>query len=128
MNLKSYLGQLQKSIETRKEINVQYFRAIETTPNQVGYLEGRLYFWDGSFLEFYEALSVRGVTLVRTDYAYHYQTADNDLIFRYDNAPHHPEISTHPHHKHTATGLEATKPPHLNDILGEIDALLYPTE
>ena len=50
------------------------------------------------------------------------------MIFRYDNAPHHPEVTTHPHHKHTATGVEAATPPDLSDVLREIDAHLYPPE
>ena len=128
MYLERYFGRIQKILETRSEITIEHFQAIETQPDQEGLIEGKLRFWDGSLLAFVEIVEERGVTLRKVDYAYHYQTASNQLIFRYDNAPHHPEISTHPHHKHTATGLEATKPPHLNDILGEIDALLYPTE
>ena len=33
-------------------------------------------------------------------YSYHYQNSQNELVFRYDNAEHHPEILTFPHHKH----------------------------
>jgi len=35
-------------------------------------------------------------------YSYYWLTADNDLIIGWDNAPHHPQIATHPHHKHLA--------------------------
>lgn len=63
-------------------------------------MEARLLFWDGSLLEFVEVLTVRGVILVKTDYVYHHQDSNNNLIFRYDNAPHHPEIASLPHHKH----------------------------
>jgi hypothetical protein len=42
------------------------------------------------------------------------------LIFRYDNAPHHPEIVTYPHHKHTPTAIELASPPHLVQVLQEI--------
>ena len=46
--------------------------------------------------------------------------------FRYDNAPHHPEISTHPHHKHIGERekLSDTAEPTLSQILDEIQTLL----
>jgi len=34
------------------------------------------------------------------DYAYIYLDASGNRIFQYDDAPHHPGISTHPHHLH----------------------------
>jgi len=33
-------------------------------------------------------------------YSYYWLDDENNLIIGWDNAPHHPEISTHPHHKH----------------------------
>ena len=33
-------------------------------------------------------------------YSFHYMTADDTTIFRYDNARHYPEMHTYPHHKH----------------------------
>ena len=37
-------------------------------------------------------------------YAFHWQTATGDLIMRWDNAPHFPNLTTFPHHKHLASG------------------------
>jgi len=34
------------------------------------------------------------------DYVYQYLDPQGKRVFRYDDAPHHPEISTHPHHLH----------------------------
>ncbi|SEH05824.1 toxin-antitoxin system TumE family protein [Candidatus Venteria ishoeyi] len=34
-------------------------------------------------------------------YAYHWQDHSGNLICRWDNAPHWPEIASYPHHKHT---------------------------
>jgi len=39
-------------------------------------------------------------------YAYHYMDKDNSMIFRYDNAKHHPEIKTFPNHKHIQSKIE----------------------
>jgi hypothetical protein len=33
-------------------------------------------------------------------YAYHWQSQNGDLLCRWDNAPHWPDIATYPHHKH----------------------------
>lgn len=33
-------------------------------------------------------------------YSYHFQNEANQMIFQYDNAEHHSEIETYPHHKH----------------------------
>lgn len=34
------------------------------------------------------------------DYAYQYLDSEGRQVFRYDDAPHHPEVSTHPDHLH----------------------------
>jgi len=34
-------------------------------------------------------------------YSYHWQDANGKLIIRWDNSPHHRQIRTFPHHKHT---------------------------
>ena len=36
----------------------------------------------------------------RRFYAFHYMTADNATIFRYDNSDYHPGLPHEPHHKH----------------------------
>jgi hypothetical protein len=39
-------------------------------------------------------------TKTETKYSYHLQTKTGRLIYRWDNAPHHRDIPTFPHHKH----------------------------
>jgi len=73
-----------------------------------GYVRFRADLVDGSRLFALEFVDAR---LKRLRYSYHYQDASGDLIFRYDNAPHHPEVRTHPHHKHTPHGVEEAEPP-----------------
>lgn len=59
------------------------------------FVQGKIVFLDGTILEFSES-----ITPERLKYRYHYMKADGTLIFRYDNMPHHPELSTFPQHKH----------------------------
>jgi len=109
---------------------IEDLRVRTVLPNLSANITGRLRFWDGSLLEFVEAAEQRGALVEKTDYAYHFQDADDRLVFPYDNSPRHPEISTHPHHKHTGTTagqderLEAAFPPHLGNVLREIDSYL----
>ena len=67
--------------------------------NFLGIVEGRITI-DDKILEIVEVIKVTDQQLSVTKYKYHFQNADDCLIFRYDNAPHHKEIDTFPHHKH----------------------------
>jgi len=33
-------------------------------------------------------------------YSYHWQAGNGDILLRWDNAPHHKELKTFPHHRH----------------------------
>ena len=125
MRLRRHLSQVQDLLATREEIVVEQFRSRENLTGRELLIQGRLRFWDGSLLEFSEALIAQGVILLKTDYSYHYQGSDGTLVFRYDNAPHHRQVATFPHHKHTTEGIVDSKPPHLVDVLRQIDAILY---
>lgn len=131
MQLHRYLTRLHTIIDSRHEIEIEYLHIDETIPGREAIIEGRLRFWDQSLLEFAEVLVIRGLILVKTDYTYHYQDNRAHLVFRYDNAPHHPEVSTHPHHKHVidpiteAAAVMDAASPDLSDVLREIDRRLY---
>ena len=43
----------------------------------------------------------------------------NKPLLRYDNAPHHPEIETHPHHKHVGDRVEPLHDHSLEALLEE---------
>jgi len=126
MRLRRYLERLHDTIYSRREIKVEYFRVEEVLADRLGAIEGRLRFYDDSLLEFTETVIERGIVLVKTDYAYHYQRADGTLVFRYDNAPHHPEVPTFPDHIHIEERVEAAEAPDLSEVLRRIDELLYP--
>lgn len=87
----------------------------------IGIIEGSLRFTDESSLHFIQFVDVKGgVELYK--YAYHYQNRSGNMVFRYDMAPHHPEIPTFPHHKHTSSNeVTACTPPTLAQVLEEID-------
>jgi hypothetical protein len=91
---------------------------------RAGLIRGDLYFADGSRLHFRELVEVQA-QVVRRMYSYHYQDADAGLIFRYDDTPHHPDLSNFPNHKHVGneTHVIPTTPPDLSAVLREIEAI-----
>lgn len=90
-----------------------------------GLVRCQIYFYDNSYLDLYEVVSTELGYPIKIHYAYTYMRNDKRM-FRYDNAPHHPEISTFPHHKHIGMtdSLSATQEPTLAQILAEINSYL----
>ncbi len=89
------------------------------------YLKGQLLIIDFSILEIaIFALETSGIVLI-DKYRFHYMNSKEQIIFRYDNAPHHPEISTFPHHKHLRGKIISSFVPSLKDILNEISAVIF---
>lgn len=131
MNLKRYLAFVQNLLYSRRDLTVEDLFIEEIEPEQTGLIEARLRYWDDSLLKIVEQLAVQGAVLTKTRYVYHYQNNHDDLVFRYDNVAHHPEIATHPHHKHVRAGTSqdqavvAAIPPSLPDVLAEVDLFLY---
>jgi hypothetical protein len=93
--------------------------ALETV-----YIKGHLVIIDSSILEI-SIFAVQFRNTVSIDkYRLHYMDRYGRMLFRYDNAPHHPEIDTHPHHKHTPDRIIPSGMPSLQDILNEISAII----
>ncbi|HFQ93806.1 MAG TPA: hypothetical protein ENK32_07340 [Anaerolineae bacterium] len=122
--LTKYLHRLYDTVISRGYIEIEYLD-FDELPDRQGTIEGRLRFYDSSLLEFDEAVLWRDKQIVKLRYAYHYQDALGKVIFRYDNVPHHPDIITFPHHKHTGSTVEPAQAPDLSEVLQEIEALLF---
>lgn len=126
MRIDDYFAGIERSLRQQAQI-VQIEEPILclATDDYNGLLKCRVYFWDDSQLDIYEAVSTELGYPVRIHYAYTYLRAGKH-IFRYDNAPHHPGILTYPHHKHvgeTECPIPA-EPPSLHQVLTEIAAIL----
>jgi hypothetical protein len=88
-----------------------------------GNLRIRLRFPDQALLEMSEAVVLMAEELRWLGYRYHYQDASGAMLFRYDNAPHHPEIPTHPDHKHAGDRIVASAHPSIEQVLQEVRTL-----
>ena len=128
--LHQYLSRLHDTILSRREIEIEALEIFDRSDKvgQSSEFYVRLRFYDQSRLEVVEKLIVENYTIAKSRYVYHYQKEDGKLIIRYDNAPQHPEVSTHPHHKHIDDKVIAAQPPDLSDVLHEIDGILYSTQ
>ncbi|MDO9011506.1 MAG: DUF6516 family protein [Gallionella sp.] len=72
----------------------------ESAIGDVGYFRVRAHLIDGSEVKFMERFCHQADTVVVEKYSFHWQRADGSLIRRWDNAPHHPEITSFPNHLH----------------------------
>lgn len=116
--INTYSQNLEKWIQECPLIITYQFQLVRLSP-KTGYIEGRAFFIDQSWLSFFEFLSLDEQKVNREKYRYQYMTKDNKMIFRYDNAPHHPGIKTFPNHKHVENKVLDSCSPNINDILLE---------
>jgi hypothetical protein len=90
-----------------------------------GLVRCRIFFYDDSYLDLFEVVNTELGYPVRIHYSYQY-VSNGIRVFRYDNAPHHPEFGSFPHHKHigASDAVSDAKEPHLAQILAEIQILI----
>ncbi len=126
MNVDDYFASLERSLIQNPLVG----RLEETficlaSDDHNGLVRGRVFFWDDSFLDLYEVVSTELGYPIRVSYAYSY-LREGRRIFRYDNAPHHPEIITYPHHKHIGPQdrLAPADQPSLSQVMAEVAAWL----
>jgi hypothetical protein len=114
-----YFENLEKTILDFKCIMKSYSIFKKAYNEKLGYIKGDIVFVNNSQLCFIE---VKNTELnPKNKYRYHYMDKGNGLIFRYDNAYHHKELKTFPHHKHNISDRPSeSHEPELYDILIEI--------
>jgi hypothetical protein len=91
---------------------------------KTAYVKGNIIFIDSSVLEIAIFASETSNAIHFDKYRFHYMNNQGQAVFRYDNAPHHPEISSFPHHKHTPNEISESTAPSLKNIMNEISAII----
>jgi hypothetical protein len=107
------------SIVLSSDVQKHFGPALETV-----YLKGRLLIIDSSILEIAIFATESRKTVSIEKYRLHYMNSTGQMLFLYDNAPHHPEIDSYPYHKHTSDRIVPSTMPTLKDILNEISAII----
>ena len=125
MQVKDYFSEIQNLLRRFafiEDVDVEY----EIKSKTVGIIHGTIGMVDGSTLQFLELINIKEEEKTRPKYRFHLMDCSDKIIFRYDNAPHHPEIATHPHHKHIPGEDEPkqSKEIGLRDVLSEIEGMI----
>jgi len=119
-------------------MTIRYFRSIEKRINElawlieqrsvvteydedadVGLVGGHIHFKDGSVFHFKEILIGE-----KRHYRFHYMDEENNLISRWDTAPHHRELKTFPYHVHLPDGVKECESVTLIGVLDEIETVV----
>lgn len=85
------------------------------------WLEDRYFFQGDASLILWNTYVLGGD---RPKYRFNFSNGKGSMIFRYDNAAHHKEIYTFPHHKHTPTEIKPSKEIVLAEVLSEIEMMI----
>lgn len=120
-DVRQYFDLIAKLIEISPAVSAEL--ELDQLDHKRGTVEGTLYFADGSRLEFSERIVIERAHPVKRGYRYQYVRA-RKAVFRYDNAPHHPQLPGFPHHKHVGRKAISASEPTLKHILHEVAGML----
>ena len=120
-DVNQYFELIEKAIEhsSATEVELEILRFSATN----GLIEGVIYFADGARLEFTEQVVIEQRRPVKQAYRYQFIQRE-EASFRYDNAPHHEHVATHPHHKHVGAKILPAIEPEFRQALDEAAQLV----
>ena len=104
-----YLAYIKALIVANSQV-LRWTVVREETQGDMGLFRYRLTLRDTSLLEMFECFQVLEGRVQVAKYSFHWQDAAGQLLKRWDNAAHHPELSTNPDHVHD--GAEDNVRPH----------------
>jgi hypothetical protein len=118
--LSEYLNAIESLIQKLKNVYVERYEEEIITDSRLN-LRIRIRFKEGCLLELNEAIIVETDTIIHLYYRYHFQDNKNNLVFRYDNAPHFPGLTNFPHHKHLLDDIIDIPKPTIFKVVKEAD-------
>lgn len=109
-----------KIIQEYNEI-VESIEKIEIAVEEsISKLKSKLRLFDGTILWVREIRTGKELEA----YSYYWLRPDETMIIGWDNAPHHKEIESFPHHIHKDNNVEPSKQKTLREVLGFIREFL----
>ncbi len=120
--MRKFLEQFEKAVGSSPIVLSSHIEKHFGPSGETLYLRGSLRFIDSSMLEIaiFAAQDAHGIAVDK--YRFQYMGSDGRMIFRYDNAPHHPDVVSFPHHKHSIDNVMPSSMPGIKDLLNEISA------
>ncbi|HUT69465.1 MAG TPA: DUF6516 family protein [Desulfatiglandales bacterium] len=122
-----YLEDIESAVRELNDVYVEHYEEEYLASDRVN-LRIRIRFATGYLLELNEAAILEGGNIRHLGYRYHFQDTKNQLIFRYDNTPHYPNLKSFPHHKHAKRGVIAVEKPSIPNVLEEVKSIAQPAE
>lgn len=119
MKSRAYYAGVQKAILAVPHV-IQTRISFDEISEEECYIKGEITFNGGYELHIAEYV-VTEPEFKRLKYRFHLQTPDGQMIVRWDNFPHHPEVKSHPDHVHVEGKVKAAPP---MDIPQVLDAVL----
>ncbi len=116
--LDSYLKEIEAYLKMLNNVYIEHYLEEILTPDRAN-LRIRIRWNTGYLLVINQAMTIKEDRLDFLDYRYHFQNESNNLVFRYDSAPHFPDLSTFPHHKHLPNEVIACDMPDLIYVIKE---------
>jgi uncharacterized protein DUF6516 len=112
---REYYASVQKAILAAPHV-IQTDISFDEISEEECYIRGVLTLNDGLELHIAEYV-VTEPELKRLKYRFHLQSSDSKMIARWDNAPHHSEVKTHPDHIHVGETVRANPPVDIPQVL-----------
>ena len=122
MSLRDYLVFFHRAVE--RIDNYGFAESIdikeERRAAKQAIIKSKIILVDGSVLHVKEYIDAK-YTIEKVNYAYQYQDSDGNLIFRYDNARHRPDLGFS-NHKHLSDGsiVDESSMPDISDVVDEV--------
>jgi hypothetical protein len=122
--IQKFVSDIEKTIDSSSIVLSSNTQKYFGPGEEIVYLKSRITIIDSSTLEIALFATESSGKITVDKYRLHYMNAAGQMLFRYDNSPHHPEIDSHPHHKHTPERISPATMPSIKDILNEISAII----
>ncbi|GFP23313.1 hypothetical protein HKBW3S42_00492 [Candidatus Hakubella thermalkaliphila] len=89
----------------------------EVVKEKEGFIRIRAMLSNKGILEIFEYVTIDREEPVVNTYSFHWQDGRGNLLSRWDNAPHHKEVTSFPHHRHLENGVVSSKQVTLKEVL-----------
>lgn len=116
--LSRYLESIEAVVTEINDAYIERYQEEILASNRIN-LRIRVRFKSGYLFELNEAAIVEAEQFRRLNYRFHFQDSQNNLIFRYDNTHHFPDLENFPHHKHLCNDVVSSDEPSVIRVIEE---------
>ena len=117
--IREYFSEVEKKLEEIKWLIKKKNIELNLVSEEMGIIKGKIVFVNNNALDFRELVSEE-----HTDYRFHFMNGNKRLIYRWDSAPHHKEITSFPFHLHTPEGVRECDKVNLIEVVDIIKVMM----